>query len=199
MSVLFRHIIVASSLFLVSCGERNNSNKDSRTLSAVDTSNHSVTQDLYSTQNNLQVVKNFANDFQPDSFPYKGIGELGKIPDSVIYAFKALRHSDSVSQKRYLTVIFLKLYLDHLRCCHQSYEVRKKLNNSIDSVTDPLVYEYNLATRLFDTNKPIEFISSGIADTYVEENRYLAEYPEIKELLNKIKPVKDSIEKHLYW
>jgi len=199
MSLPISHIITVFSVLLVSCGDRNNANKSGLPVPLVDTTNKSITHNDYLGQNHLEAAQRFANNFQPDSFPYKGIGELGNVSDSVVYAFRSLRHSDCISHKRYLTVIFLKLYLDHLRCCHQSYEVRSKMGGSIDSVADPLVYEYNLATRVFNTDKPIEFINSGIADTYVEKNKYLAEYPEIKELLYKMKPVKDSVEKHLYW
>lgn len=199
MTYPLRQIVIVIFLFISSCADRNSPNKNKQPSSAAETSKLTATDNIFSTQNHLEVAQQFADNFQPDTFLYEGIGKIGYVPDSVIYAFKDLRHSDSASHKRYLTVVFLKLYLDHLRCCHQSYEVRNKIGGSIDSLADPLVYEYNLATGLFDMNKPIEFINSGIGETYVKKNRQLAEYPEIKELLNRMKPVKDSIEKHLYW
>jgi hypothetical protein len=62
-----------------------------------------------------------------------------------------------------------------------------------------LVYEYGLATGLYEVKKPVEFINSGIGDSYVEKNKHMLKHPDIKELWNKMQPVKDSIDKGLYW
>jgi hypothetical protein len=147
----------------------------------------------------LEIVRSFSKSFEPDSSAYKGIGTLKNIPDSIIRSFRTLRYSDTLSHKKYLTIILLKLYLDHLRCCHQSYEIRENPSGPIDSAADPLLYEFNLATKMFNINEYHEFISSGIADTYVESHQELLKYPEIKEVMEKIKPVSDSIDKGLYW
>jgi hypothetical protein len=147
----------------------------------------------------LKIVRDFSNCFEPDSSAYTGIGSLQNVPDSIIQAFKILKQSDTLSHKRYLIVIFLKLYLDHLRCCHQGYELRDPFTLYIDSVANPMLYEFNLATKMFDLKTHHEFINSGIAHTYVEKHKDLLMYPEIKEIMDKIKPVEDSIIQHLYW
>jgi hypothetical protein len=124
---------LVTALFFFSCSE-----KDGKIKQSIKTA--------YATQDNLQVARNFAEKFQLDSFQYEGVGRLGQVPDSVVYAFKTLRQTDSLSHKRYLGVIFLKIYLDHLRCCHQSYELRNNYSFApIDSITDPLLYEFNQA------------------------------------------------------
>jgi hypothetical protein len=147
----------------------------------------------------LKIVENFSEIFKPDSSAYKGIGTLKNIPDSVIEAFKVLRQTDTLSHRKYLTVIFLKLYLDHLRCCHQSYELRDPFSPYIDSMANPMLYEFNFATRMFDFSKPHEFISSSIAETYVQKHKELLMYPQIRQAIDEMKPVEDSINKHLYW
>jgi hypothetical protein len=148
---------------------------------------------------NLRIASAFAIKYQPDSFAYAKIAKLKDVPDSVVQAFKNLRVVDSASCGRYLTLIYLKLYLDHLRCCHQSYEVRNKFGPNIDSVADPLLLEYVRLTKIYDINKPIEFISSGIGENWVLKNPWLMKDSLISSVMDKMKPVSDSILKHLYW
>jgi hypothetical protein len=158
-----------------------------------------LNQNRYSKQNDLKVARLYAKNYQPDSSSYRGIGKLENIPDSVVQAFKVIRRTDTASHERFLTLIFLKLYLDHLRCCHQSYEVRNNPGRSIDSVADPLLYEFIVSTRLFDFTEHVEFVSSAIGETWVSKNPALLGYPEIKEVVSKMRPVEDSIAKGLYW
>lgn len=188
--IKLRIALALLSVLFFACSDNNLSNKKSNLSQLGDSISNTVA---------LGTVRSYSKTFEPDSSPYKGIGTLKNVPDSVIKAFKILRHTDTVSHKKYLTVIFLKLYLDHLRCCHQSYEMRGKMNGSIDSVADPLLYEFNLATKMFDLNKYHEFISSGFAHTYVEKHKEFLNLPEIKEVANQIQPISDSIAKHLYW
>jgi len=197
MFASIRNLIFIGFL-LASCANKKANEKSSQTILPIEASKKKSLSVSFLHQNHLKVAKNFAFDFQPDSFPYEGIGKLGYIPDSVLYAFKTLRNVDTLSHKFFLTIIVLKLELDHIRCCHQSYELRSKIG-LIDSLADPLVYEYILATNLFDTRKPIESVTSALASNYVIKNKYLLENPEIKKLLNKMKPVEDSIMKGQYW
>lgn len=185
--------------FLFGCLGNSNTHSDSRVPSAGDTLKALPAADNASAQNALEIVRRFAETFAPDSSAYQGIGTLKNVPDSVLRAFRMLRQTDSLSHKKYITVILLKLYLDHLRCCHQSYEIRENPAGAIDSAADPLLYEFNLATNMFGTNEPTEFISSGIADYYIETHKQLLRYPEIKEVKDKLELVADSIGKHLYW
>jgi hypothetical protein len=145
------------------------------------------------------MATNFAMNFQPDSSAYEGIGKLRNVPDSVVKAFKTIRTTNNATHDKWLAVIFLKVYLDHLRCCHQGYELRTNPANKVDSVEDPLLYEFVSSTKLFDLNKRIEFINSGTAESWVTETPSLLSEPEVKTILAQIKPVQDSIAKGLYW
>lgn len=117
--------------------------------------------------------------YNPSSSDSQRIANLKNVPDSVISAFKHLRTSHQQAQEKYLVLIFLKLYKSHLECCNQSYDLRNKFSNSIDTLTDPLLYEYILSTKQKDLSKHIEFISSGIAHTWVEQNKGLLSYDKI--------------------
>jgi hypothetical protein len=189
--------LILFSFIAFSCSDKHESGY---VQSSIDSSSiHLVVNDTLSYKDAFRIATNFSKTFVPDSSSYEVSGTLENIPDSIVQAFRVLRHSDTLSHKRYLIVVFLKLYLDHLRCCHQSYEIRNPFTLYIDSVTNPMLYDFNLATKMFDLNKRHEFINSGIAHTYVEKHKDLLMYPDIREVLDKIKPVADSISKHLYW
>jgi len=196
---LMRFIIVIVYLFFVACSNGTNSPQTDKQSSIDDTSKVLSITNSYSVEQALQIVGNFSTSFRSDSSAYEGIGTLKNVPDSVVRAFKVLRHTDSSAHKRYVTVVLLKLYLDHLRCCHQSYEIRENPSISVDSVADPLLYEFVLATKMLGLHEHQEFISSGIALTYVKENNELLRYPEVKQVMSEIKPIEDSIAKGLYW
>jgi hypothetical protein len=153
----------------------------------------------YANQDHLKLAKEFAETYSPDPFGKTGVTEVPSVPDSVLVAFKALGNIDKAAEEKYLTLIFLKLYRAHMQCCHQSYELRKNSAANIDSISDPLLYEYNLATRQFNPDKRIEFVSSHIAQSWVDSNRYLLKYNQIRMEYDKIKKIEDSIAKHLYW
>jgi len=151
----------------------------------------------YSTEKAHLIAKNYSLAYLPDSMPYEGIGKLNNVPDSVVQAFKILRRADSAAHNKWLTVIFLKLSLDHLRCCRHHFEVRNK--PGLDSISDPLLYEYLITTKVFDVTKRIEFINSGrLPELWLERNPSLRFDPEIQNILNEMKPIEDSISKGLY-
>jgi len=147
----------------------------------------------------ISIASTFAMNFKPDSFPYQEIGNVGKVPDSVVKAFKTLRAADTAAHDKWLALIFLKLYLDHLRCCYQGYELRTNSVNGVDSIADPLLYDFLISTKLVDVTQRTEFINSGIADSWITENPSSLNDPEIKNIMVQIKPVQDSIANGLYW
>jgi hypothetical protein len=190
---------VATVFFVAIIWTYSCSNKSNRiSESSETTSNIRLNEDSVN-KTSLRIASDFAIKYQPDSFPYDHVAKLKDVPDRVVQAFKKLRVLDSASCGRYLTLIYLKLYLDHLRCCHQSYEVRNKFALGIDSVADPLLFEYVQLTKLYDTRKHIEFISSGIGEHWVLKNPRLMKDSLIKSVIDKMKPVNDSTLKHLYW
>ncbi len=148
-------------------------------------------------ENNLRLVKNFAEGFVPDTTSLV-MDRVHHFPDSVVAAFKSLR-ADRSNMEKYLTLLYLKIYRGHLQCCHQSYELRKNVSGGIDSLSDPLLYEYNFITRFYNSNKPIEMIGSGLADVWVEHNRRLLKDPQIKKEYDIIKTIQNNMEKGDYW
>ena len=126
----------------------------------------------------LNRVKIFAENFTPKS---NSGASLSEAPDSIAYSFKQLRIHGNNEYIKYLVLILVKVYRTHLKCCHQGYELRKNAYYmGIDSIADPLLYEFNLISKTYDRAKPIEFVHSGIGQTWLDENKYLLEYDTLK-------------------
>lgn len=193
-------LIITTCFFIISaCRQNSIDRKKTESSNAViaDTSlafNHNI-----SPQDNLEIARQFAENFLPDTTIQNGIKKMNTFPDSVVKAFKAIR-IDRQNQEKYLTLLYLKIYRGHLQCCHQSYELRVKPNSiGIDSIADPLLFQYNLIIKQFDNNKSIEMITSNIADTWVEKNKNLLTYDQIKKEYKIIKTFQKNIEKGIYW
>ena len=151
-------------------------------------------------QDHLKIAREFAESYKPDSIPNNnGVANVPKVADSVLIAFKSLAYQNNEAAKKYLTLIFLKLYRAHMQCCHQSYELREGSIEKIDSIKDPLLYVFNDITKLYDHSARIEFVSSAISKNLVDSNQQLLQYDKIKLEYRKIQKVEDSIMKGLYW
>jgi hypothetical protein len=160
----------------------------------IDTTSH------FTNQEHLKMAKEFAESYQPNSIPNDGVvANVPKVSDSVLDAFRSLAYQNNEAANKYLTLIFLKLYRSHMQCCHQSYELREGSIEKIDSVKDPLLYEFNRVAKFYNDNERPEFISSGISKAYVDSNQYLLQYDKINLEYKKIQKVEDSIMKGLYW
>ncbi len=183
-------------MIIFACGQSSIDNKkavNSKVVSA-DTAIASI-----SHQVNLKIVRQFAENFVPDTTMQSGMKKMNNFPDSVVKAFKAIR-ADRQNQEKYLTLIYLKIYRGHLQCCHQSYELRTKTNSmGIDSIADPLLFEYNLIIKQFDKDKRIEMINSSMADSWVEKNKYLLSDDQIKKEYRLIKSIQKNIENGICW
>ena len=140
----------------------------------------------------LMVVKAFAENYAPDR---ESPAQLENVPAEVVLAFEKLRKSDPSSCEKYLALVFVKLYRSHLECCNQSYELRTKPLGGIDKAADPLLFEFNSLTKMLDSSKPIEFISSGRPYNWVKERAYLLNDPSIKKEVAIIKLKQDAIRK----
>lgn len=192
-------IITTISLFISACRQNSNGTPKIETLNTVSADSAIAIKDTISSQDNLKIARQFAEEFLPDTTMQSGMRKMNNFPDSIVKAFKAIR-IDQQNQEKYLTQIYLKIYRGHLQCCHQSYELRKKPTGiGIDSVADPLLFEYNLITKQFDNNKKIEIIASGIAETWVEKNKILLSDDQIKKEYRLIKTIQKNIENGIYW
>ena len=150
------------------------------------------------TTDNLKIAKQFAETFVPDTTIQSGFNKSFTFPDSVVTAFKFLR-SDKPNQEKYLTLLYLKIYRGQLQCCHQSFELRRNLTKGIDSILDPLLFEFNNITKFYNSNERIEMIGSGIGVVWVEKNNYLLSYDKIAQEYDTIKLIETNIEKGSYW
>ncbi len=190
--------ILAISTIISACGYFSVDNRKCETMDTTHTDSWEAFQESSQTIDNLSRVRQFAENFTSDTTEQSRFNKTFTFPDSVVMAFKSLR-SDSINQEKYLTLLYLKIYRRHLQCCHQSYELRENSAGGIDSIADPLLYEYNRITNFFDSNKSIERIGSGFAEAWVEKNKRLLSYDKIKQEYKTIKTIQHNIEKGDYW
>ncbi|HMU45556.1 MAG TPA: hypothetical protein PKC72_04260 [Chitinophagaceae bacterium] len=145
----------------------------------------------------LQKIKYWSESFNPQTSLGGKIIRVPEVPDSIGKSIKALRQSSNNEFEKYLTLVLLKIYRCHLTCCNQGYELRNRTSAvGIDSIADPLLFEFNLVAKTFDNNKPIEFINSAIAFSWVQENKKLLDYNKLKSEYDKIKKISSDIKKN---
>lgn len=144
-----------------------------------------------------RIARAFAESYEPA----EQFAQLKDVPCEVVIAFKRLGECDRRASERYLSLIFVKVYRAHLLCCNQSYELRTYENHrtGIDSITDPLLYEFNGITKTFDPHAPIEMISSAIPYTWIKTHGYLRDDPAIKKELAIIKRKEAAIRRGETW
>ena len=142
----------------------------------------------------LNRAKRFAEKYKPISNSELGIALLTNVPDSIVYSFKQLRIHGNNEYVKYLTLILVKVYRTHLKCCHQGYELRNNTHGKgIDSIADPLLYEFNLISKIYDNINRIEFINSAIGHTWLEENKQLLEYDKLKKEYLEVEKIGNGI------
>lgn len=141
-----------------------------------------------------EIVKKFAEQYLPT-----GSESLNAIPKDIITAFSELRETDKEAHTKYLTLVFTKLYAEHLRCCHQGYIIATERNNDFDKDKVSMVNEFAFMTNYIDYGKLPEAWSSGIIEKWLNENPKLLEF----EPVGKYKQMIDSISKKIvdgdYW
>jgi hypothetical protein len=141
------------------------------------------------------VIKAFAEGYTPDTAK-RTIVHLPTPPGFVLEELKKLRQVDPDLAGKYLTLIFLKVYRSHLECCRTGYDLRSIGPDKvgIDSITDPLLYEFNSITRFFDPRKNIEFYNSGYAERSVERSPHLLNYDPIRKEYDRIVQIHRALE-----
>lgn len=124
------------------------------------------------------VLRTFAENYSPSKEKGEIYPSLPNIDSSVR---KAIYSLDKASEK-YLTLILLKLYHSQLKCCNQSYELRKNNAFQIDSLRDPLIYEFVKITNLYPLNTSREMlIHSGIGYEWVKKHPEILKYKPVGE------------------
>lgn len=189
-------LLITSQLLIISCNQNKSSqNTQVDNIDTVITTADKLTSDSVSIL--LNVVRKFSESYDPKTNSKTEIPFLKNIPENIAYSIKRLRINGNEEYIKHLTLILVKLYKEHLKCCHQGYELRNKVSIvGIDSIADPLLFEFNLVSKIFDNKKPIEFINSAIAFSWVEQNKQLLDYKKLKSEYDKIKKIISDIEKN---
>ena len=143
-----------------------------------------------------EIVAEFANQYSPN-----GAEKLDSIPTDIIKTFTQLRTIDKDSHEKYVSLIFTKLYAEHLKCCHQSYIIAEFRNTGtkIDLDKPSMVNEFAFMSGYLDKDNLPEIWTSGIIEKWLAENPRLMEYEPIAEHYQLIKSISKKIENGEYW
>lgn len=147
--------------------------------------------------NNKQNIEKKVAEFSK-SFSPKDIGSLNSIPVEIVKSFSKLRLIDKNAHKKYVTLIFTKLYAEHLTCCHQSYIIAERSQNDFDKDKISMVNEFGKMSGYLDKEKP-EIWTSGIIEKWIKENPYLLKNILIKNEFERIKFEQKNIANGKYW
>ncbi|WP_442266654.1 hypothetical protein ACSIGC_02870 [Tenacibaculum sp. ZS6-P6] len=154
------------------------------------------TQSELETRNYKKDVSEFALNFSP-----KGSSALDSIPKNIIKRFRELRTIDKNAHEKYVTLLFTKLYAEHLQCCHQSYVIENfpadKSEYDFDKLT--MVNEFAFMSNYLDDEKLPEIWTSGIIEKWLTENPELLEFEPIEKYNQFIKTVSEKIKNDDYW
>lgn len=110
-------------------------------------------------------------------------------------AFVQLKTIDKVSHEKYLTLIFTKLYAEHLQCCNQSYIIAHFSNNQFNFDKPSMVNEFAQMSGYLDKDNLPEIWTSGIVEKWLSENPRLLKYEPIGKYNQFIKAIQKRISK----
>lgn len=152
--------------------------------------------ELLAQQNDLEVVKQFALEYEPTPKEGKTV-TLQSIPISISDKFQTLRESDR-NYEEHLALIFAKILRYHLNCCHQSYELRTN-NTYLITAEDPLVFELMALTNKYPKNRRVELLTSYVILDIIEELPELMNYEPLNAELLEINEIRKKIENGDFW
>jgi len=135
------------------------------------------------------------------AFKPEGPAAFSQIPSYVVKDFKRLKTEDSIAYVQHLTLLFSKVYAEHLRCCHQGYVINTS-NDSTNMQTqlgNQIIAEFLSMIGHPKPDKESEFLTSAIAVSWFEENPKPLSHEPIMREYQQILRVQDSIKKGLYW
>jgi len=146
------------------------------------------------TQDFKKIVAEFSEQYAP-----KRSANFDSIPIDIIKAFKKLRTIDKNEHEKYVTLIFTKLYAEHLQCCHQGYIIASRFKNDFDKDKISMVNEFAFMSNYVNYEKLPEAWSSGIIEKWLNENPRLLKYEPIGKYNQQIKTIAKKIENGDYW
>lgn len=138
-------------------------------------------------------LKEFAERYKAENNEFNNHLQLPEIDSNL--AKIILIECDSMKRdcEKYLTLIILKMYKAHLKCCNQTYEIRNKL--SFNREEQPILYQFLKITGIYDPNIFVEFIPSSISYQWVKNNQELMKYKPIRSEIREIERILKNIEK----
>ncbi|UII76328.1 hypothetical protein LV716_00615 [Flagellimonas sp. HMM57] len=131
------------------------------------------------TKDYKKEISEFAINFSPN-----GPAALDSIPFDIVKGFKELRTIDKKVYEKYLTLIFTKIYAEHLTCCNQTYIIAEFAN--FDFSIPSMINELNFMTGYLDKDNLPEIWTSGIIQNWLNENPKYFEMDEFKKPIEKI-------------
>ncbi len=148
----------------------------------------------------LQDTKKIVMEFS-EQYTLNRSEKLDSIPIRIIKAFKELRTIDKDAHEKYVTLIFTKLYAEHLQCCHQSYIIenfpRKVSDYDFDKLT--MVNEFAFMSGYLNKDNFPEIWTSEIVEKWLTENQKLLKYESIKKYNQQIRTISKKIANGDYW
>jgi len=141
-----------------------------------------------------KIVEKFAEEYSP-----KKSANFDSIPIEIIKDFKKLRSIDKYAHEKYTTLMFAKLYAEHLKCCHQSYIIANRSENDFDKDKISMVNEFAYMTNYIDYKNVPEYWTSGIIEKWLNENPKLLEFESIGKHKRIIDMIDNKIANGDYW
>ena len=180
---------VFAIFLLISCnGNKQNEENTIQTTFNPDSESSPATENLKTE------LQEFALNFKP-----KSSHSLDSIPAAMIKKFRRIRVIDKQAHRKLITLIFAKIYAEHLRCCHQSYVIASRHRGDFASNNSSMVDEFIYMSNYLDKNNPPEYWTSAIIDKYLKENEYLLNYKPIARQKKVIDSITEKINNYNYW
>ena len=190
--VSLNKILFLPILFLlINCNQ-----EQKKSVNLTETKSELITQTESETRNIEKEIAKYSLNYSP-----KGTSALDSIPVKIIEDFKVLRTIDKDAHERYVTLIFTKLYAEHLECCHQSYIIEnfRSAGSEYDFDKLTMVNEFAFMSGYLDKKNLPEIWTSGIIEKWLTENQRLLKYEPIGKYDQYIKEISKKIENGDYW
>jgi hypothetical protein len=150
------------------------------------------------TEFKIQDAKKIVAEFSEQYAPSRS-EKLDSIPIGIIKAFKELRTINKDAHEKYVTLIFTKLYAEHLECCHQGYIIASRYKNDFDKDKISMINEFAYISNYVDYSKLPEAWSSGIIEKWIKENPKFLNDEKIKNEVDRINVEVKKIADGVYW
>ena len=187
-----KKILFLPILFLlINCNQKKEKSEE-----VVETKSELVTQTESKTRDLEKELSEFAMSYSPN-----GASALDSIPKNIIADFKELRTINKEAHEKNVTLIFTKLYAEHLQCCHQSYIIEQFPRNTSEYDFEKLtmINEFASMTGYLKNDNLPEIWTSGIIEKWLIENPRLLKYEPIGKYDQFIKTVSKKIANGDYW